>query len=166
MYELDATVAYLSSAKIGFKRYSEVQNLLSGAMTNMYTCLDGFAYSRGSVGERIEDKLFEISRHVSNSLAMLKNVPGLEKDSESDEIFREYGKVKKRYPSWLYSRERNLLEANVNETRFDLVVAKDGTGNFTTIGEAVNAAPNCSTSRQVSCYLFIIIIIIVVSCIE
>ncbi|XP_028771070.1 pectinesterase [Neltuma alba] len=141
-------MADLSGAVIGFKRYRDLQTLLSGAMTNLYTCLDGFAYSRGNVRDRIQDKLFEISRQVSNSLAMLKNVPGLKKASES-EIFPEHGNVKNGFPSWLYSRERKLLEANVNETRFDLVVAKDGTGNFTSIGEAVNAAPNSSTSRIV-----------------
>ncbi|KAI9111416.1 hypothetical protein K1719_017106 [Acacia pycnantha] len=81
---------------------------------------------------------------------MLKNVPGLKKKASKPEIFPQYGNVKNGFPSWLYSRERNLLESNVNETRFDLVVAKDGTGNFTTIGEAVNATPNSSTSRQAS----------------
>ncbi|KAF7823808.1 pectinesterase-like [Senna tora] len=41
-----------------------------------------------------------------------------------------------------------ILMASFNETRFDFVVAKDGTGNFTTIGEAVAAAPNSSTIRH------------------
>ncbi|XP_054823038.1 pectinesterase-like [Prosopis cineraria] len=148
VYELGTTTADLSNAKIGFKRYRDLQTLLSGAMTNLYTCLDGFAHSRGNVRDRIQDRLFETRRHVSNSLAMLKKVPGLKKASET-EIFPGYGNVKNGFPSWLSSRERKLLEANVNETRFDLVVARDGTGNFTTIGEAVNAAPNSSMTRIV-----------------
>lgn len=36
-----------------------------------------------------------------------------------------------------------------NETKYDLVVAKDGSGNFTTIGDAVVAAPNMSKTRFV-----------------
>ncbi|KAM1000482.1 hypothetical protein EV1_007199 [Malus domestica] len=36
-----------------------------------------------------------------------------------------------------------------NETKYDLVVAKDGTGNFTTISEAVDVAPNSCATRFV-----------------
>ncbi|KHN03710.1 Putative pectinesterase/pectinesterase inhibitor 40 [Glycine soja] len=119
--ELKATIDDLSiKSTIGSKRHHDLQTLLSGAMTNLYTYLDGFAYSKGRVGDRIEKKLLQISHHVSNSLAMLNKVPGVEKlttSSDSDE--------------------------------FNLVVAKDGTGNFTTIGEALSVAPNSSTTRFV-----------------
>lgn len=116
-------------------------------MTNLYTCLDGFAYCKGNVRNRIQDKLFEISHHVSNSLAMLKKVPGVKKPSKS-EAFPEYGKLKDGFPLWVSPKERKLLQVVVNETKFNLVVAKDGTGNFTTIREAIVAAPNSSTTRQ------------------
>nr|KYP50987.1 putative pectinesterase/pectinesterase inhibitor 40 [Cajanus cajan] len=121
-------------------------------MTNLYTCLDGFAYSKGNVRDRIQEGLFQISHHVSNSLAMLKKVPGV---SSPNEAFPEYGEAKKGFPSWLSRKDRKLLQAAVNETNFDLVVAKDGTGNFTTIGEALAAAPNSTTTRQ---YRFVIYI--------
>ncbi|KAG4981782.1 hypothetical protein JHK87_026531 [Glycine soja] len=151
--ELKATIDDLSiKSTIGSKLHHDLQTLLSGAMTNLYTCLDGFAYSKGRVGDRIEKKLLQISRHVSNSLAMLNKVPGVEKlttSSESDEVFPEYGKMQKGFPSWVSSKDRKLLQAKVNETKFNLVVAKDGTGNFTTIGEALSVAPNSSTTRFV-----------------
>ncbi|KAJ0927790.1 putative pectinesterase [Helianthus annuus] len=42
------------------------------------------------------------------------------------------------------------VTSGMNETTtYDLVVAKDGSGNFTTIGEALNAAPNSSATRFV-----------------
>ncbi|TKY52502.1 pectinesterase/pectinesterase inhibitor 40 [Spatholobus suberectus] len=147
--ELRTTIDDLSKSTIGSKRHHDLQTLLSGAMTNLYTCLDGFAYSKGKVRDRIEEKLLEISHHVSNSLAMLKKVPGVKKTTSKSEVFPEYGKMKKGFPSWLSSKERKLLQASVNETKFDLVVAKDGTGNFTTIGEALAVAPNSSTTRFV-----------------
>ncbi|RDX63628.1 putative pectinesterase/pectinesterase inhibitor 40, partial [Mucuna pruriens] len=150
--ELKTTIADLSQSTVGSKRYHHSQTLLSGAMTNVYTCLDGFAYSKGHVRDRIEKRLMEISHHVSNSLVMLKKVPGVKKSS-GDEVFPEYGKMKDGFPSWLSQKDRKLLQAAVNETKFDLVVAKDGTGNFTTIGEALAAAPNSSTTRQ---YRFVI----------
>ena len=72
--------------------------------------------------------------------------------SESDEVFPEYGKMQKGFPSWVSSKDRKLLQAKVNETKFNLVVAKDGTGNFTTIGEALSVAPNSSTTRYITKY--------------
>ncbi|KOM39442.1 hypothetical protein LR48_Vigan03g282400 [Vigna angularis] len=150
--ELKTTVADLSQSTIGSKRYHDSQTLLSGAMTNLYTCLDGFAYSKGHVREKIEQGLLEISHLVSNSLAMLKKVPEKKKQSKN-EIFPEYGKMKDGFPSWVTPKDRKLLQAPVNETKFDLVVAQDGSGNFTTIGEAVAAAPNSSATRQVYYHL-------------
>ncbi|KAE9618799.1 hypothetical protein Lal_00047568 [Lupinus albus] len=149
--ELKTAIAELSKTTIGSKRYHDLQTLLSGAMTNLYTCLDGFAYTKGGknkVRNKIEKKLLKISHHVSNSLAMLKKVPGVKKSSKS-EVFPEYGKMKEGFPSWVNSKGRKLLQASVKETKFDFVVAKDGTGNFTTIGEALAAAPNSSITRFV-----------------
>lgn len=147
--ELKTTIAELSKTTIGSTRYHDLQTLLSGAMTNLYTCLDGFAYSKeNNVRQRIEKRLLKISHHVSNSLAMLKKVPGVKKTSKS-EVFPEYGKMKEGFPSWVSTKDRKLLHGAVNGTKFDLVVAKDGTGNFTTIGEALVVAPNSSTTRFV-----------------
>ncbi|XP_061350194.1 pectinesterase-like [Gastrolobium bilobum] len=146
--ELKTTISDLSKSTIGSNQHHDLQTLLSGAMTNLYTCLDGFAYSKKKVRDRIQDKLLQISQHVSNSLAMLKKVPGINKTSKT-EAFPEYGKMKSGFPSWVSSKDRNILQATVNETKFDLVVSKDGTGNFTTIGEALNVAPNSSTTRFV-----------------
>ena len=147
--ELKTTIDDLSKTTIGSKRHHDLQTLLSGAMTNLYTCLDGFSHSNDNVRGIIQQKLLEISHHVSNSLAMLNKVPGVKKTSTSDEVFPEYGKMKKGFPSWVSSKDRKLLQSAANKTKFDLVVAKDGTGNFTTIGEAVAVAPNSSTTRYV-----------------
>ncbi|KAK7277770.1 hypothetical protein RJT34_22787 [Clitoria ternatea] len=147
--ELKTTIEDLSKSTIGSKRHHDLQTLLSGAMTNLYTCLDGFAYSKGNVRDIIGEKLLEISRHVSNSLAMLKKVPGVKNTTLKSEVFPEYGKMKRGFPSWVSTEDRKLLQASLSETTFDLVVAKDGTGNFTTIGEALDAAPNSSTTRFV-----------------
>ncbi|QCE06612.1 pectinesterase-like [Vigna unguiculata] len=147
--ELKTTIDDLSKTTIGSKRHHDLQTLLSGAMTNLYTCLDGFAYSKGRVRDRIEKKLLEISHHMSNSLAMLKKVPQVKRTTSKSEVFPEYGNMKKGFPSWVSPNDRKLLQASVNETKFDLVVAKDGTGNFTTIGEALAVAPNSSTTRFV-----------------
>ncbi|KAH9730556.1 Pectinesterase [Citrus sinensis] len=121
--ELKSALNDLSPKKLPSKHYHDLQTLFSGAMTNQYTCLDGFAYSDGNVRDVIKSSLYNISRHVSNSLVMLKKIPG-------DNMSSKY-------------------EKSVNLTKFDLIVAKDGSGNFTTITEAVEAAPNKSNTRFV-----------------
>ncbi|KAL0426737.1 UNVERIFIED_CONTAM: Pectinesterase/pectinesterase inhibitor PPE8B [Sesamum latifolium] len=52
------------------------------------------------------------------------------------------------FPGWLRSQDRNLLQA-ANGAMADVVVAADGTGNFTSINDAVHAAPEYSTKRFV-----------------
>lgn len=82
---------------------------------------------------------------------MLKKVPGVKKASNT-QAFPEYAKMKPGFPSWITFKDRKLLQAAVNATNFDLVVAKDGSGNFATIGEAVAAAPNNTNTRYPHLY--------------
>ncbi|KAK6286113.1 hypothetical protein POUND7_012292 [Theobroma cacao] len=146
--ELKVALADLTPKKLAVSNnYHDLQTLLSAAMTNQYTCLDGFSHSKGNIKNIIKKGLHNISHHVSNSLVMLNKVPGVNKSKS--EVFPEYGRVKNGFPTWLSSKDRKLLQASVNETKFDLIVAKDGTGNFTNITDAVAAAPNNSDTRFV-----------------
>ncbi|KAF8014892.1 hypothetical protein BT93_H0631 [Corymbia citriodora subsp. variegata] len=137
--------------------FHDLQTLLSGAMTNQYTCLDGFAYSKQKVRDAIQSNLFNISRHVSNSLVMLKKLPGVKgrpsgsppAAAAAGEVFPEYGRMRKGFPAWLSPKDRRLLQASVSAISYNVSVAQDGTGNFTTVGAAVAAAPNASTTRFV-----------------
>lgn len=116
-------------------------------MTNQYTCLDGFANGKANVRDIIKYNLYNISQHVSNSLAILNKIPGV--NTSKSEVTHEFGNMKSGFPSWVSRKDRRLLQSSVKVTNYNLVVAKDGTGNFTTIGDAVAAAPNSSTTRFV-----------------
>lgn len=144
MADLRATLSDLANRKTVAANFDDLQTVFSAAMTNQYTCLDGFAYSDGDVRDVIQRGIFNISRHVSNSLVMLNKVPGV-----NNTAVKEVFPGKKGFPTWLKSKERKLLQMAVNETKFDLIVAKDGTGNFTNITDAVAAAPNNSDTRFV-----------------
>ncbi|XVE73354.1 hypothetical protein DITRI_Ditri11bG0111200 [Diplodiscus trichospermus] len=146
--ELKVALADLAPKKLAVsKNYHDLQTFLSAAMTNQYTCLDGFAHSKANIRNIIKKGLHNISHHVSNSLAILNKVPGVNRSKS--EVFPEYGRVKNGFPTWLSWKDRKLLQASVNKTKFDLIVAKDGTGNFTNITDAVAAAPNNSDTRFV-----------------
>ncbi|GAA0151953.1 esterase [Lithospermum erythrorhizon] len=150
--ELKTALGDLSPNKSVDKQYTDLQTLFSGAMTNQYTCLDGFAYSKKNVRKYFQKSLKKISKHVSNSLAMLKKLKKQRQKNSSghhSEIFSEYGEVKSGFPTWVKKKERALLESTLNENKFDMVVAQDGSGNYSTINDALRAAPNASSTRFV-----------------
>ncbi|KAK4482162.1 hypothetical protein RD792_009303 [Penstemon davidsonii] len=146
--ELKRVLTDLSGSKSPEKYYDDLQTLLSGAMTNQFTCLDGFAYSKNNTRKFIEGRLRRITRHFSNSLAMVTKLKR-RKPSKTTSFYEESTKMRDGYPTWLKKNDRRLLQSAVNRTRFDLVVAKDGSGNFTTINEALSVAPNNSNTRFV-----------------
>ncbi|KAL8262205.1 hypothetical protein R6Q59_026254 [Mikania micrantha] len=132
-----------------YSKHDDLQTRLSAAMTNQATCLDGFVFSksRNKIRRYFWKSVRDISRQVSNSLALLKK---LNRNSKlTTEAMPEYGEMSGGFPRWIRKKERALLQAVANDTVYDLVVAKDGSGNFTTIGDALNAAPNMSTTRFV-----------------
>lgn len=131
------------------KLFHDIQTLLSAAITNQYTCLDGFAYTDGNVRKRIDKRLYDIAHLLSSSLTMLSYIPQPNWPKTTTEVSPGYGKMVHRFPQWVSPKDRRLLRAHVNQIEYDLLVAKDGSGNFTTINDAVNAAPNNSKDRFV-----------------
>ncbi|KAK9136836.1 hypothetical protein Sjap_007430 [Stephania japonica] len=136
---------------IRYNDYNDLETLLSGAITNQYTCLDGFAYGDHDehVRKLIEKRLYKISHLVSNSLAMLKK---LKPTKESSILRRSDDLIDDGFPGWMSRRDRRLIggsSSSGNATGYDVVVAKDGSGNYSTIGEAVEAAPSESKDRFV-----------------
>ncbi|PAN15317.1 hypothetical protein PAHAL_2G480400 [Panicum hallii] len=128
-----------------------VQTVLSAALTNQYTCLEGFAgpsaSEDGRVRPYIQGRIYHVAHLVSNSLAMLRRLPQRRRRREALE---GYGRVRRGFPSWVSAGDRRrLLQQQAGAAPADLVVAKDGSGNFTTVGEAVAAAPNNSEARFV-----------------
>ncbi|XP_051213666.1 pectinesterase [Lolium perenne] len=149
--QLTTAAAELSSTnRSAEESVAGVQTVLSAAMTNQYTCLDGFAgpsaEEDGRVRPYIQGRIYHVAHLVSNSLALLRRLPQRRRGREA---FEEYGPVRRGgFPSWVSSGDRRRLQGFPG-TVPDLVVAKDGSGNFTTVGEAVAAAPNNSATRYV-----------------
>ncbi|KAK9756928.1 hypothetical protein RND81_01G130300 [Saponaria officinalis] len=144
------------------RHFTDMVTFLSAAMTYQYTCLDGFAVgSNRTIRQFIQPGLFNISHHVSNSLVMLKKVHAPRHcNSSSPPYYNKYGGDEddladanrvdpSGFPGWMKKRDRRILQQANATTRADLVVAKDGSGNFTTVEAAVAAAPNNSDTRFV-----------------
>ncbi|KAK8965813.1 Pectinesterase 2 [Platanthera guangdongensis] len=132
--------------------HSELITILSAAITNQYTCLDGFAFVSGHIRIRhfIEAYIVHIYRLLSNVLAMSKKIP-VPPANSAGEVFDGYGRMRDDgFPAWLTRTDRKLLQTKTpGGLTANLVVAKDGSGNFTTVTAAVEAAPNNSATRFV-----------------
>ncbi|CAM8893235.1 unnamed protein product [Rhodiola kirilowii] len=155
---LDQTVTELKTSFLDVlskKHIPDAQAFLSAAMTNQYTCLDGLADSKKqSIRNHFKGTLSNITRHVSNSLAMVSKLPGAENPpSSSSSSNVVYAMREDGFPRWMNVKDRKLLQSTssggTNNVKYDVIVAKDGSGNFTTINEAVDIAPNSSSTRFV-----------------
>ncbi|MCE5167548.1 hypothetical protein HAX54_009656, partial [Datura stramonium] len=138
---------------------ADLRNYLSGALINQDTCIEGFDGTNGLVKNLVAGSLNEVTSLVRNILYMVRPVPKnapvakgghgkpwqwsrerkLTSNKEDDNSF----------PSWLNQKDRRLLKAAAPTKGVvaDVVVARDGTGNFTLIKDAIAAAPQLSTKR-------------------
>ncbi|GFP82141.1 probable pectinesterase/pectinesterase inhibitor 54 [Phtheirospermum japonicum] len=110
---------------------ADIQTWLSAAITFQETCKDTIrvdGVQTNAYLEKINKKMDYISALGSNSLALVNRITG----SPTDERQRQG------FPGWLSVRNRKLLQST--EIKANVVVAKDGSGNFKTVSEAINAA--------------------------
>ncbi|KAL2491954.1 putative pectinesterase/pectinesterase inhibitor 28 [Abeliophyllum distichum] len=122
---------------------SDIKIWLSGAITYQETCLDGFEDVQGDAGEKMRQSLKTAMELTSNGLAMVTEISsGLK--SLSVQGFYNRRLLSKDLPDWIDVKTRKLLQAQPQQIKPDLVVAKDGTGKYTTINEAMKDIPKNS----------------------
>ncbi|CAK7352268.1 unnamed protein product [Dovyalis caffra] len=114
---------------------------LSAALTNKNTCLEGLDSASGPLKPAILNSLTSTYQHVSNSLSMLpKPKHSKQQDHKNRRLLG--------FPKWMSKKDRQILQSDDEyDTSEELIVATDGTGNFSTITDAINFAPNNSYDR-------------------
>ncbi|RRT62445.1 hypothetical protein B296_00040441 [Ensete ventricosum] len=121
--------------------------LVSAAMSNQESCLDGFSHDQ--LDRRLRGSLIAELTHVmhmcSNALGMIKGLPG--RAGVQRRKATGLGVDKEGWPEWMGEEDRRHMAAE--EVAADAVVAGDGTGDYSTVGEAVAAAPSKSQKRYV-----------------
>ncbi|XP_031503959.1 probable pectinesterase/pectinesterase inhibitor 34 [Nymphaea colorata] len=155
--QLSRSIAAVADGRGGA---SDVMTWLSAALTNQDTCTEGMGEgAEDSVRDRVAAELHNLEEIVSNCLAIYAIASGdrdfagvpiqnrrlLAADAESEISFLE----KDGFPSWLTSRDRELLAMENKDVQADMVVASDGSGTYKTIEEAIKAVPEKSTKRTV-----------------
>ncbi|KAI6696209.1 hypothetical protein NL676_016328 [Syzygium grande] len=124
---------------------SDRQTWLSAALTNLDTCWTGFA----ELG--VTDYVFQlmdnsnVTKLISNALALSKNnASALVTQGATQNDGQEF-------PNWVTAGDRRLLQS-ASPTP-DITVAQDGSGNFRTIKQALDAAENRSGSKRFVIYV-------------
>ncbi|KAL3642871.1 hypothetical protein CASFOL_013686 [Castilleja foliolosa] len=155
VYELQQAIDQLnslsSSSSYPHKRssYGNIKTLLSAAMTNENTCINGFSDLEGldpeipETGhtEHLQNLLTPISHMISNSLALIKHVENTRAVKKSKPVM-VIGK-KANYVRFVRSRRRRKNMVH-NLSAADVIVAFNGSGNYRSISEAIEMAPNMS----------------------
>ncbi len=120
---------------------------LSAAITYQETCLDGFQNTTSDAGEKMKKALRTAMRLSSNGLAMVSdlskvftdfNIKGLGRRLLQEDLpVLGHGEL----PEWINPGLRRLLQASPAAIKPDIIVAKDGSGRFKTINEALPLIP-------------------------
>ncbi|RDX72911.1 Pectinesterase 2, partial [Mucuna pruriens] len=112
---------------------TDVQTWLSTAVTNLETCKNGF-YDLGVPDYVLPLLSNNVTKLLSNTLSLNKGPSQYKPPSYNKEGF----------PTWVKPGDRKLLQASSPASKANVVVAKDGSGKYTTVSAAVNAAPSGS----------------------
>uniref|UniRef100_A0A2N9GUH6 Pectinesterase n=1 Tax=Fagus sylvatica TaxID=28930 RepID=A0A2N9GUH6_FAGSY len=144
---------------------------LSAAITYQETCLDGFQNTTSDAGEKMKKALRTAMRLSSNGLAMVSdlskvftdfNIKGLGRRLLQEDLpVLGHGELPEwinlglrrllqeefpvlghgELPEWINPGLRRLLQASPAAIKPDIIVAKDGSGRFKTINEALPLIP-------------------------
>ncbi|KAI5422240.1 hypothetical protein KIW84_045635, partial [Lathyrus oleraceus] len=156
--EAEEDLVLYPAKKTVYQHADDLKTLISAAITNQVTCLDGFSHDGADkrVRKVLEEGQVHVEHMCSNALAMTKNMTDsdiaefeqknmLKSERNGRKLLEEENGVK--WPEWISAGDRRLLQGGA--VKADVVVAADGSGNFKTVSEAVAAAPLKSSKRFV-----------------
>ncbi|KAG6503041.1 probable pectinesterase/pectinesterase inhibitor 34 [Zingiber officinale] len=125
----------------------DVVTWLSAALTNQDTCDEGLQQVTDlRVKRHMKSQTKDLTELVSNCLAIFSSF-GRNKDFAGIPIHDKRRRKLLEFPSWVRKKDRRLLQAPASSIQADMVVSKDGNGSYTSIADAVKAAPEYSTRR-------------------
>ncbi|XP_050379321.1 putative pectinesterase/pectinesterase inhibitor 45 [Argentina anserina] len=149
--ELEESVYQVgNTTSSGKMRIGLMNSWLSAVISYGQTCIDGFP--DGDAKSKLTKTLEATKELTSNSLAVISllsevKVPGTEASSGSSR--RLLAQNKDGFPSWLTHDERRVLKRNDEKPTPNVTVAKDGSGNYQSISEALSAMPENYEGRYI-----------------
>lgn len=121
----------------------ELKNWLSATAAYQQACIDGFP--AGERRDKMQAELDAAKQMTSNALAIVGKVSSFAsvlRGSGSRLLREEENHSANGIPAWVPESERRVLESRATkEFTPNVTVAKDGTGDFKTISEALSHLP-------------------------
>ncbi|XP_028759987.1 pectinesterase/pectinesterase inhibitor PPE8B-like [Neltuma alba] len=114
---------------------SDLRTWLSAALANPQTCMEGFEGINSIVDNLVSSLLSQMISSIQQLLTQVHHGPD---DFPTSNV---------QFPSWIKPRDQKILQSS--KINADVVVAADGTGTFTRVADAVEAAPDYSMKRFV-----------------
>lgn len=134
---------------------SDMRTWLSAALANQETCTDGFDGTNNFVVKNlVAGSITQLTSLIQQLLSMVHNnyedvIPATTSSSTRLSSFTK-NNHRHQFPSWIKPNERKLVQSSSSTpASVAVTVALDGSGNYTSIMEAVLGAPDNSTQRYV-----------------
>ncbi|XP_074588931.1 putative pectinesterase/pectinesterase inhibitor 13 [Curcuma longa] len=128
-------------------RSHDMRTWLSAVVTYQQTCIDGFP--DGELKDRMNAAMKGAKELTSNALAIISKASSLLSLIDLSSRRRRLLDDQKFYPFWFTKDHRRMLRNLRGKLTPNVTVAKDGTGNFTTINEALADMPEKYEGRYV-----------------
>ncbi|GFQ03399.1 putative pectinesterase/pectinesterase inhibitor 28 [Phtheirospermum japonicum] len=122
----------------------DVKTWLSASITYHETCLDAFENTTGETGEKMKKLLKTSGELLSNGLAMVTDFSSILGSLDLGSFTNRRLLSDDSMPSFVDATARKLMTATPANLKPDVVVSKDGSGQFGTIGAALNTLPKKS----------------------
>ncbi|GMH28612.1 hypothetical protein Nepgr_030455 [Nepenthes gracilis] len=141
-------------------RIDDLKNWLSATISYEQSCLDGI--TQPNLKDQMNGGMLNATQLTSNALAMISEVSQiLQSLNIETNVNTSLGSISRQllgvsemgqdgFPGWLAIADRRLLAVqSVANVRPNVVVAKDGSGQFRTINDALRAYPKGFKGRYV-----------------
>ncbi|CAL0303612.1 unnamed protein product [Lupinus luteus] len=130
-----------------FDVFDDLTTWLSAAGTYQQTCIDGLEETKVTLKNTVESYLQNSTEFTSNSLSIITWI----NNAASTVNLRRLLSLpdENEEPKWLHSKDRKLLQTVDLRKKADIVVAKDGSGKYKRISDALKAVKDKSTKRTV-----------------
>ncbi|KAF9599749.1 hypothetical protein IFM89_001695 [Coptis chinensis] len=136
---------------------ADIKNYLSAVLAYKSTCFDDI--EDPELKKTMEKGITYISEITTNGLAIVDEVSKFLNKINDFQFFGNNNNTSRRlldtevdkdgFPTWFSAADRRLLAARPNQIRPNAVVAKDGSGQFKTISQAIAAYPKGFRGRYI-----------------
>ncbi|KAF6139856.1 hypothetical protein GIB67_009703 [Kingdonia uniflora] len=154
--ELRDSISHIGNdiSKISSKT-TDLNNWLSAVMSYQETCIDGFP--EGKLKTNMQNGMKTAKEMTSNALAIVSEVstlfslfPGFTHRHLLSKVPKGASLDNNGLPHWMSHNDRRMLRAaKVKKLKPNVTVAKDGSGQFTTISGALAAMPKEHEERYI-----------------